>query len=81
VPGGKGAAAAAYEVDDFEAVAVFELRFGPALSRDDVAVEFDRDAVGLHVEGFDQDCEREETAALRGGEGAFFSIDLQFHHG
>ena len=44
-------AAAADEVDYFEAVAVFEMGFGPAVAGDDVAVEFDGYAIGLHGEG------------------------------
>ena len=39
---------------DFEAIAVFQNCLGPRIARGDFAVEFDGDAVGLHVEGFDE---------------------------
>jgi hypothetical protein len=69
--------AAAYEVDYFEAVAVIEQRFRPAISRNDFAVEFDSDAVGLHGQGFDQGYERELRRNVR--EGAGFSVDVKIH--
>jgi hypothetical protein len=47
-------AAAADEVDDFQAVAVFQQRLRPTVTRHDGVVEFDGHAVGLHVERFDQ---------------------------
>jgi len=45
--------AAADEVDDFQAVSIFEQRFRPAVAGDDVTVEFHRDAVGLHFQRLD----------------------------
>jgi hypothetical protein len=60
-------------VDDFEAVSVFERRLGPAVAGDDVAVKFDGDAIGLHLQGFD---EGRESLRGGGGECAFFAIDL-----
>jgi hypothetical protein len=47
-------AAAADEVDDLEAVAFGKKRGGPAVAGDNVAVEFDGNAVRLHAELFDQ---------------------------
>ena len=44
---------AADEVDDFQAVAVFEDGLRPAVAGRDFQVEFDGDAVGLHVEVLD----------------------------
>jgi len=44
-----GLQSTAHEVDDFEAVAIFEDGFGPAISRRDLAVQFDGNAVGLHI--------------------------------
>ena len=46
--------AAAYEVDDFQFVSVVERGLGPLIAGDDVAVEFDGEAIGLHAEGLDQ---------------------------
>jgi hypothetical protein len=71
--------AAAYEVDDFEAVAVFQQGFGPAVAGDDGAVEFDGDAVGLHGEGFDQGCEGEWGGRRGVWEGAGFVVDVEVH--
>ena len=50
---------AADEVDYFQAVAFFQLGLGPAVAGDDFAVEFYGYAVGFHVQGFDQGCQRE----------------------
>jgi len=71
-------AAAADEVDNFQAVSIFEQCFGPAVARDDVVVEFDGYAVGLHGERFDQGCECE--LGRRGvREGPGFSVNVQIH--
>jgi hypothetical protein len=48
----RGASAAADEVDDFEAVAVFEDGLRPAVAGGNFAVEFDGYAVGLHSHDF-----------------------------
>jgi hypothetical protein len=77
--GGGTELAAADEVDDFEAVAVFEMSLQPAVAGDDVAVEFNRYAVGLHGEGFDQGCEGEVGCESAIGEAAFFSVDVKIH--
>jgi hypothetical protein len=71
--------AAADEVDDFQAVAVFEDSLRPAVARGDFAVEFDGDAVGFHGEGFDQSRQGELGGRRRGFKIALFSIDVQFH--
>jgi hypothetical protein len=70
---------AAYEVDDFQAVTVLQDGLRPAVTGDDVAVEFDGDAVGLHVEGFDQSGEGERGWRRGIWEGAGFAVDLQVH--
>jgi hypothetical protein len=58
-------------VDYFQAVAVFERRFGSAGAGDYFAVEFDGYAVGLHGEGFHQGC---ECQAGGSPDGALFTI-------
>ena len=68
-------AAAADEMDDLEAVAFGEQRGGPAVAGDNVAVEFDGNAVRLHAELFDQGGEGEPV----GGKLALFAIDEQTH--
>jgi hypothetical protein len=65
-------------MDYFQSVAVVQQRFGPAVAGDDVAVEFDGDAIGLHAERFDQGCEG-ELGARRIREGAGFAIDMKIH--
>ncbi|HXM67932.1 MAG TPA: hypothetical protein VN911_14455 [Candidatus Acidoferrum sp.] len=55
----RGGAAATDEVDDFQAVAVFQGRLRPAVAGDDVAVELDGDAVRFHGQGFDEGGEGE----------------------
>ncbi len=61
------------EVYDFEAVAVVEFGFGPAIAAHNFTVQLDGNAVGLHAEFLDQ-----------GGEGggrqfARFTVDDDFH--
>jgi hypothetical protein len=75
------ASAPADEVDDFEVVSVFEDGLGPTVTGGDFAVEFDGDAVGLHIEGFDE--KREGELGGGGGfcEGAGVSVDVQLHGG
>jgi hypothetical protein len=68
-------AAAADEVDDLETVAFGEKRGGPAVAGDNVAVEFDGNAVRLHAELFDQGGQGELVA----GKLALFAIDEQTH--
>ena len=46
-------------MDYFQAVAFFQLGLGPAVAGDDFTVEFYGYAVGFHVQGFDQGCQRE----------------------
>ena len=66
---------AAHEVDDLEFVAIVQSSVRPAIARDDVAIQFDGDAVGFHGEGFYQSGE----SGNRRIEGSFFSVDLEFH--
>ncbi len=68
-------AAAADEMDDLEAVAFAEERGGPAVAGDNVAVEFDGNAVRLHAELFDQGGQGEAV----GGKLPLFAIDEQTH--
>lgn len=67
--------AAADEMDDLEAVAFGEKRGGPAVAGDNVAVEFDGNAVRLHAEFLDQGGQGEPV----GGKLALFAIDEQTH--
>ncbi len=71
--------AAADEVDYFQAVAIFQDGLRPAVARGDFAVEFDGDAVGLHVERFDQSYEGELGWRRGVWEGAGFSVDVEIH--
>jgi hypothetical protein len=71
--------AAPDEVDYFEVVAVFEMSLRPAVAGDDVAVQFDGYAVGLHFQGLDQGYEGEAGARRGVGEGAGFSVDVKIH--
>src|ERR1039458_6109629 len=50
--------AAADEVDDFEAVAIFQDGLRPAFAGGDFTVEFDGYAVGFHAQGFDEGGQR-----------------------
>ena len=68
-------AAAADEMDDLEAVAFAEKGGGPALAGDNVAVEFDGNAVRLHAELFDQGGQGEGA----GGKLPLFAINEQTH--
>jgi len=53
--GGRGPAlpASTYEMDYFQAVAFFEIGFGPEITRDYFAIEFHGYAVGFHSQDFD----------------------------
>jgi hypothetical protein len=66
---------AACEMDDLEAVAFGEKRGGPAVAGDNVAVEFDGNAVRLHPELFDQGGQGEPA----GGKLPLFAIDEDTH--
>jgi hypothetical protein len=74
-----GRHSATHEVDDFEAVAIFERDLRPAVPRSDFAVELNGNAVGFHIQRFDQG--RESEVGWRHGirERALFSIDVEFH--
>jgi len=73
----EGLRTSADEVDDLEAVAFVERRRGPAVARDDVAVELDGDAVGFHAEGFDEGGESEGIGRV--GEISRLSVDMKRH--
>lgn len=45
---------AADEVDDFERIAVLKLGGGPAITWKQFTVEFDSDAIGLHLQLFEE---------------------------
>jgi hypothetical protein len=62
-------------VDDLEFVALVESGLGPAVAGDDVAIQFNGDAVGLHAEGFNQSSE----SGKRGIECSLLSVDVEFH--
>jgi hypothetical protein len=76
--GGTTLKAAAYEVDDFQAVTVFKRDLGPGLARSDFVVEFDGDPVGLHVQRFD---ERGQGEGAGIGECAGVAVDVEGHRG
>lgn len=67
--------AAADEVDDLEAVAVFERRLRPGGAGDYLKIEFDGDTVGLGAEFFDERCEG------RGRGGAELAVEGDGHAG
>jgi hypothetical protein len=59
---------------DLQLIAVGQAGLGPTLTRNNVAVQFDGDTVGLHAKLPDQRRQGEW-----GGETALFSVDNQFH--
>jgi len=58
-------------------IAFVERRVGPAIARDDVAIEFDGDAVRLHAEVIDECGESEWGRNAR--EVSIFAVDAEFH--
>jgi len=66
-------ASAAYEVDDFQFVAFRQVRLLPFCSGDDLAIQFDRYAVLLHAEVFDELCQGCRVTGL------FLAVDGDFH--
>ena len=73
----RSAASAAYEVDDLKFVAIIEDSVGPAVSRDDVAIQFNGDAVRFHPEHLYESAQCEGSWRVR--ELPFFAIDVEFH--
>jgi hypothetical protein len=61
------------EVDDFEAVSVVELGLWPSVPRNDVAVQLDGDAIGLHSQRFDESAEGSGGMILR------LAVDDEIH--
>lgn len=41
-------------MDDLQLISIFQSRFGPRVAADNFAIEFNRDAVGLHAELLDK---------------------------
>jgi hypothetical protein len=62
---------AAYEVDDFQAVAFGQIGFRPLIAGDDGSIQFDGYAIGFHSELVDESGEAE-----RGCEVLSFAVDL-----
>ena len=69
--------AAADEVDDFQLISFVECGLGPAIARNNVAIQFYGHAVGLHAESFHKRGEGKGRRSV--GEVALFPIDLKFH--
>lgn len=65
---------AADEVDDFQAVAVVEGSLVPAGARDDVAIEFNGNSIGLRSEVLNQ---RRKRCYF--GKFLVFTVDLKAH--
>lgn len=64
-------------MDDLQAVAFVEMSFGPAVTRHDVAIELNGDAVGFHSEDFHKGDEGEGIRSI--GKRALGSVDVKFH--
>jgi hypothetical protein len=64
-------------MDDLQAVAFMKMSLGPAVARDDFAIEFDGDAVGFHSKDLHEGGEGERNGRL--GECTFVAVDVKFH--
>ena len=62
------------ELHNLQLIAFGKLGLGPVLPRDNVAVQFNRDAIGLHAQLLDEAGKREWNV-----EAALFPVDDQFH--
>ena len=60
-------------MDEFEFVSIVEGGLSPAVTRDDIAIQFDGNTVGLHSQEFDQAAEGELLV-----ESSLFAVDLEF---
>jgi hypothetical protein len=63
-------------MDNFQFIAVGEWGSIPTIPRNEVAVEFDGDAVGLHAELLKEIGKRRNRAKF-----AVFAVDGEFHSG
>ncbi len=64
---------AAHEVNDFQLVAVLECCGFPVGARDDVAIEFDGDAIAFHLQFGN------ELGDVGGGDLALFAVNSELH--
>jgi hypothetical protein len=64
------------KVDEFESVSLMEAGVCPAVSGNNVAIQFNGDAIGLHAERFDESGQGQNL----GIESSFLSIDVEFHN-
>jgi|SRR5580700_1051732 len=71
------ARAAADEVNDLEAISIFQQSLGPALAGNNFAVEFHGDAIGLHAQDFHKRCQGERRRNV--AELAFVSVEVKLH--
>jgi hypothetical protein len=72
-----GIAAAPDEVDDLQVVALAELCTRPAVTGNNVEVQFYGDAIGFHAESFYECGEGKRSGGAV--EVAHFAVDLEFH--
>ena len=63
-----------HEMDDLKFVSIVEFSCWPGRTRNDVVIEFDGDAIGLHAEMIDK---RGETQAVR--KGLCVAVDRELH--
>jgi len=68
--------ASAYEVHDFQAVAIVELGLGPVVAGDNIAVQLHCYTIGLHPKEVHQCGEGEGSRRVKR---SFFSVDVKFH--
>lgn len=73
------ARAAADKVNDLQTVALGKFRLSPAVARHNLAIQLHGHAVRLHAQPFHKSREGKDGRKI--AEGAFFSIDVQFHGG
>ena len=67
---------AAYEVHDFQAVAIIQNRGRPAIAGDYITVQLYGYAIGLHAEEIHQGGEGKGSGRV---ERALFAVDVKFH--
>lgn len=72
--GKRGLGATADEVDDLETIAVVQLRSCPPVAGNDVAVQFNGDAIAFHAQVLDQRSDGERI-----GQVTRFAIDFEVH--
>lgn len=74
VPPEENLSSAADEVDDLESIAVGEIGRCPFIAGNDLAIEFNRNAVLLHPEVLEKHCQRLDRGKLAG-----LAVDLEIH--